>query len=474
MQGGSFYLCLLLTLCAVLFSSCTLGPKYVKPEVDLPNHWPGLKKIKQYDSKKINLAWWEGYHDPILNSLIKNLSAVNLDLKLAVNRIDQAKAEYEVVTGEAVPVIEFGGLILQNHNENASLNIPVIPLAIPLSKDSSVNQAVFNLSWELDLFGKLRNERSASKAHLEATINERASIHLSLISNVLKYYIELRGFQARKAIMKENLNNNEVMVKLLNVRYESGLNGYSLVDQQKIASEQDRAQLELIDAQINNRINQIELLTGQKSGSLTHLLSPVKPIPFMETNLSLDAPACVLSRRPDIAAAERQVAAANASVGAAIANLMPRIGLGALMGWQELSLYNFINNNGEVVRYAATLALPFLNISAHKMIKFKKMKYLEMAINYHKTVLSAVNEISIYYRTYQHQRKRFTHYKYAINYDNEAIRLNKNRYQRGIINYIDFLQEKQRSNQLRLEYINSKEELSISLIEVFKAVGGGI
>ncbi len=463
--------------------SCTVGPKQLPVIADVPTTWPTPIPQSVTMKKISHRKWWLQFHDVILNSLVEKTIDNNADLKEAVNRIDKSKAQYAIRLGNALPNIEVDGIARQTHNETVELQplpfvgtalSPLILDSVPLGQNSVLEQAAFNLSWEIDLFGRLRQEKNAAKANLEANTNERAALQLSVISHVVKHYIELRSMQAKKHVALDAIDVDTELCHLLQKRYHAGVDNYAPLVRQQLLLEKGQADLQLIDAEIDRHMRNIELLTGQELGSLSTVLVTPKPIPLITKKVTIDVPAAAIQRRPDVAAAEHRIFAANSSVGASMANLLPHINVGALVGWQNQSLYDLLETKGGFLQPASTLALPFLNISAYKLVDLKKVQHLGSMIHYQKVVKQALSEIATYYSAYHYRGKHFHTYKRSEKENQLSLHLSKSLYQSGLRDYISFLTERKRSNEFRLAYIDSQSSYSIALVELYKTLGGGI
>lgn len=458
----------------VSISSCTLGPRYTPPTVEIAKKWP-------LDSMKVPLSpvhlashvkWWEQFKDPILNNLIEKALRSNLDIQDSINHIDQAAVHYSAQVWKNLPNAGLTAFALDSQASDVKLNPGIAN--IPLSNNGTVTSVAFDLSWEIDLFGKIRQQRNEAKAALAATMDDHDSVLLSVVSYITKYYIELRSLQAKKEILLENIQHGKKILKLVEMRYHGGLDNYSLVAQQKISLHQEHAELVLLQARIDGLIGSLELVSGQNMGTLITLLQPPKPIPLLQKKISLDAPAAVLVRRPDVGAAERDLAAANARIGQAMANLMPSLSIGALLGWQNISLFNVISSKGSLVQPTAIMLFPFLNFTNIQMVKLRKVEYIGHAIHYQKTVMSALNEIAEYYGNYCHQYTNLQDYKKALDEKRIELQLNQDLYRSGVKEYVYVLQDKKQYNQLKLQHIQSKEAFAIAVIQLYKALGGGI
>ena len=465
-----------LSLISTIFlCSCTVGPKQLPVIADAPTTWPTpiphaltMKKIR-------HRKWWLQFHDVILNALVEKTIINNADIKEAVNRIDRLKAQYAIRLGNALPKIQVNGLARHTHNETAELKIlPYQGSNLPLDQNSAIEQLAFNLSWEIDLFGRLRQEKNVAKANLEANTNEQAAVQLSVISYVVKHYIELRSIQAKKQVALDAIDVDQELCTLLEKRYHAGVDNYAPLIRQQLLLEKGQADLHLIEAEIDRHMRSIELLTGQDLGSLSTVLATPQPIPLITKKVTIDLPAAAIQRRPDVAAAELRIFAANSDVGAAMANLLPHINVGALVGWQDQSLYNLLQTKGGFIQPVSTFALPLLNISAHKWVDLKKTQHVGRIIHYQKVVKQALSEIATYYSAYHYRGKHFHLYQRSEKESQLSLHLSESLYQSGLRDYISLLTEKKRSHEFRLAYINSQSSYSIALVELYKTLGGGI
>ena len=336
---------------SVLLTACTVGPDYRAPNPSVPDRWveqPKSAAQSQQDFSK----WWRGFNDERLNRLIERALLGNLDLQIAQSRIQAARAQVTVAESQFWPSVNAsGGYQRQRISPNAlrgalgsflggSNSTGLLSTLGPIGKPFNLFQAGFDSSWELDLFGGLRRQEEAAAAQAEASEESLRDLRVSLTAEVARQYLELAALHRQLAVARERLADAHALERLVTASFQEGLATDIDLRQAKTARETADSAIAPLEAQIKSTHHALAFLLGLEPGALDRQLAGVADIPEPPA-IKPGLPADLLRRRPDIRQAERQVAAASASIGAAVAELFPKLSLTGVAGLQSQDLSNF-------------------------------------------------------------------------------------------------------------------------------------
>ena len=325
-------------LLSLTVAGCTVGPDYVRPDVDIPAGWRTAKA----DAEDIaNTAWWSLFEDPVLDGLIRTALASNKDVHLAAARIDEFAARIGIADAAARPQVDFGASAAR---ERASAELPGgIPAGI--GRTNEFYAATINVGWELDVWGRIRRASEAARAELLEADEGRRTVLLTLVSSVATSYIELRSLDKQLDIANRTLESRDETLRLFELQRAGGVVSDLEVAQIRSEYEQAALQIPFIEQQIALLENSISVLLGRNPGpidrgrSIDDLVLP--PIPF-------GVPSDLLTRRPDIRSAEQSMIAANARIGEARAAFFPRIALTGFFGAASDDLSNLVTSSAAV------------------------------------------------------------------------------------------------------------------------------
>jgi len=473
----------MLALAAVV-GGCEVGPNYHAPHMNLPAGYaaapaagpPRLGPSSPNNSVEL-ATWWEALHDQELDALIQSAVAGNPDLRIAVNHLQEAREAEAVVTGQSLPAAEFA----LGAGRGTGSNVTKGRISQPLNAGTNttgykeITQVLgFDAAWEVDLFGQLRRESEAVQADSRAAFDLHSEVLITLLGDVARGYLDVRTLQARVEIAKQNIAAQEGLVNYSTVRFERGLANEldAALAQRELAAAQ--AVLQPLQAQLAAAKRSLAVLIGEFPEDLGDELDKTGPIPDAPIELPRGLPAELLRRRPDILQAENQMIGANARIGVATANLYPQIFLTAGYGWQGQGLgrspvkWNDIWSIGPAVRWAL---FDFGTIDA--AIQTSDFQTREAVWNYRKTVINAVREVDDALQNYDAERSRLQSLSRALTAAQRAYTLANQRYDRGIIDFLNVLDAQRQLFTLQDELAQSQEETATQFVALCKALGGG-
>jgi outer membrane protein, multidrug efflux system len=414
----------------------------------------------------------------VLDRLITDAVAANLDLKVALDRVKEARAQRWITITAGLPSITGKSNINRRYNNTSSTS--------QTGGSSTVgggfgvgNQLIdifqfgFDAQWELDFFGGVRRAIEAADANVDLEIESSRNVLVTLLGEVASNYIELRANQQLIAITQENLNSQQETVKLTQIRQQAGFASWLEVAQAQSQAATTESFIPIYNTVVKQSIHNLSVLLGREPDALALRLENPGNIPAINTLAFSVLPSELLLRRPDIRQAERQLAKANADVGVATAELYPRVNLAAFVGLQNTHISDF-TPIGKSWSAASSLTLPILNwgrISAN--IESKKTQFDQAFLSYRETVLTAFKEVENTLVAYREEQQRHKSLTQAVAASQLAVEMANERYLRGLTAFLDVLQTQQTLYQTQRDLVDSDAQLSTDLVALYKAMGGG-
>jgi NodT family efflux transporter outer membrane factor (OMF) lipoprotein len=329
-------------LSTVALAGCTVGPDYHRPGVALT---PAFHSASAIAPAAADTTWWSSFADPVLDRLVTQALAQNCDIAAASARLDQARAAAHAAGAALLPTV---GTNASADRVSQSLETPIgaVGNTLGFPRDYSLYQVGAQASWEIDLFGGLRRGREAARADLAGSAADADAVRLSIAAETVDAYLQLRGLQARLAIAGSELDTERQLVELVRQRVDQGL----VADRElnRVLGEQEgiAASMAPLRAAIEGQLNRLDILTGVQAGTGHAVLAAVAAIPLAPDPSGSAVPADLMRRRPDIAAAERRLAASNARIGVAVADYYPHVSLTGLLGVASVGTSTLFTGNG--------------------------------------------------------------------------------------------------------------------------------
>ncbi|PJG49890.1 hypothetical protein CAF53_14585 [Sphingobium sp. LB126] len=319
-----------LLLLTTALSACTAGPDYQRPATVLTPTYATPVATQAADA-----TWWHRFDDPLLDRIVDKVLAQNLDIAAASARIAQSRAAAKAAGAALLPAIGAAG---SASSASQSLHSPFGAAANQLGfpRGYELYELGAQASWEIDLFGGLARQRQAAVAGLQASTADEAAVRLSVVAETVDAYLQLRGLQARLDVAERQLAVQRALTDLIRQRVVQGLSADRDLNRAMGDAEGVEASLAPLRTAIAGQVNRLDVLMGQQAGSGRADLFSATPIPAAIIPTGSANPADLMRRRPDVVAAERRVAAANARIGAALADYYPKLSLGGLLGFASV------------------------------------------------------------------------------------------------------------------------------------------
>lgn len=454
-------------LFTLIIACAPVGPDYLPPQPELPTHWQqNLPSPVSSVNREILEHWWTEFNDPKLESLINRATLANHDLQIAASRIIQTRSQYRFATGTLTPQVDGSSSAT---NSGRSKNI----------KNSSGNtqnlfQAGFDANWEIDIFGGTRRTVEAAQARLDAAVESRNDVLISLQAEVARNYMELRGSQQRLKTAKNNLDTQQQTVELARERRVLGFGTGFDVAQAETLLALTKAQLPVLRNSISQSGYRLDLLLGLPPGLLTDELSENLNLSVSTPQIPALLPSDLLLRRPDLRRAERQLAAATAEVGVAVAGLYPKFSLNGLIGLQSTHLGDLLTGSSRYWTVGPSIDWALFDGGRIRAdIDLNRAQREEAQLNYEKTILVALSEVENALLNLTHETEVREALITATVAAQTALDLAAGKYQAGMSGMLDVLLSQRALYQAQDQLILSRQHLNLNLVALFKALGGG-
>lgn len=454
---------------AILLNGCAVGPDYLRPSAWLPDYFKDAPPVAIAEARSeapVNPEWWTLFGDSTLNNLIQQALDANQDLQAAIARLEAAEGAAREAGADYYPSVSLGASSGRSQISGETYN------GLKTGQATYNNRrAALSLSYEVDLWGRVRRSNEAARAEALASRFGRDSIRLTLLGQVANEYLALRSNDAQLAVTQETLISREKTLKIVEARLDAG--SASALEVAQAVSSYTAAQSQLSQVKRLRAISesQIGLLTGQPglkiaSGQLEQL--PLPPTP------PAGLPSTLLEARPDVRQAEEKLIAANARIGVAKAAYFPTISLTGLYGGESMALSNLFTNNATIWSAALGLSMPIFDAGrTGARVDQATAAQKESLANYRKTMQSAfkeVNDALVNLKEYADIENANTA---QLNAARRALELSQARYEAGYAGFMEVLDSQRTTNLAQLEYLNSRKNRLGAAVDLFKALGGG-
>lgn len=454
---------------AILLSGCAVGPNYKRPKVDLPGGFRGAQPDSQSAASIADTRWADLFGDDTLTKMIQAALNRNFDLAIAAERVAQARAQLGVVRADLFPFIDAQAAFTSQRNSSLG-SFTFVPRGINLS--ASYTQSGISLSWEADLFGRLRRLTEAARAQYLASGEATRAVTVSLISQVMSAYFQLREQDLELDISSKTRDIAQDSLRLTKLRHDRGavsaLDVYQAEQLLYTATSQIAAARHNIE-QTEDALSllQAESPSAQPRGKALEDL-PLPP----QTPAGL--PSALLERRPDIRQAEQALIASNAQIGAARALYFPQISLTAFAGGQSRYLSQIATAPARVYSVApSALQAIFHAGQIRNQVRLAEAQQREMLITYQRTIYTAMREVSDALIAHERTREQRREQEQLVHALSESARLSNLRYRGGLDSYLQVLDAQRNlfQGQLALSQLRLAELLSV--VQLYGALGGG-
>ena len=456
-----------LLLAAASLASCTVGPNYARPVVEAPPVHRGAAAAGP--ESLADLKWFDLFRDDQLTALVTTSLKQNFELRIAAERVLQARAAYGITRSERFPAIDGAADLSAVRSPTAGAT-----RGIPAGADTSASyvQAGFSLGWELDVWGRLRRLNEAARAQYLATEEARRGVITTLVADVTETYLSLRGLDLELEIARRTRDVATDSLRLTDVRRKGGVASGLDVRQAEQLLYTATTQIASLEREVTQAENALSLLLGQAPGEVPR----GRPLEAFEAPPAVPAglPSALLERRPDIRQAEQELVAANARIGAAKAEYFPRISLTGFFGVQSRALSDLLTGPARLATASVGATAPIFNAGRTRAnVQLAEAVQRELLVNYQRVIYTALRDVADSLAAHTKTREQRAEQERLIDTLRAATQLSTDRYQGGLDSYLPVLDAQRNLFQGELELARLRQRELASIVQLYRALGGG-
>jgi multidrug efflux system outer membrane protein len=458
---------LLTTAVALVLAACAVGPDYRKPSVATPDEFIAIDSLN-VSSADIENEFWTWFDDSLLTELIEDSLRSNHDVRIALAKLGEARAlrkesRFDLaprVTGNA-GATDSRASARQSPFDNAD-------------RDQDYYDAGFDASWELDFFGRVRRGSQAQSAVAQAAEAELYDTHVTVTAEVARNYFELRGAQQRLEVANRNAVNQEESLRITRARLDGGRGTQLDVSRAQALLSATRAMIPDLEMQVTITMLRLGVLTGRSPEALMPRLAASKPLPALPQAQRIGTPELLLRRRPDIQIAERQLAAATARIGIAVADLFPRISFLGHWGFDAASTVDLGNSATETFAFGPSIRWAAFDIGrVRQQIAQREAAATGALARYEQSVLRALEETDASLTGYAQALIKQGHLRQSAQSSAEAATLARARFESGVTDFLTVLDAERTMLEAEDRLAASETQSATALLSMYKALGGG-
>jgi multidrug efflux system outer membrane protein len=457
---------------AALLAGCAVGPNYKRPQVAVPGSFRAPNPVSEPQAASLaDLKWFEVFHDEKLQDLIRIALAENYDLRDAVTRVEQARANLGIARSNQLPQVDASGAFEINRTSRDG-SLP-LPQSLVPNQNRNWGQAGLNLlSFEIDLWGRLRRATEAARAALLSADENRKAVISGLVGEVAADYFQLLQLDYELAISERTLETRRESLRLVQNRQSGGV--ATLLDlrqaEQLVATAAES--IPQLHQQIEQSENRILLLLGRGPGTVTRGRG------FLEQDLPPEVPSglpsALLERRPDIRAAEQALIAANADIGVAKAAYFPQISLTGFIGGQSSRLSNLFSGPNGAWSFVPQISQPVVAAGRIKSgVQLAQAERDQAQVAYERSIKTAFREVSDALIAHQRTRESRVEQEKLVAALQDRKRLAYVRYQGGVDTLLNALDADRDLFQAELTQTQIRYAELVSVVQLYRALGGG-
>ena len=459
---------MLFLLVPALLAGCTVGPNYRRPAVPLPGQFQGTPPNVSATSIA-EAKWSEVFHDDTLTQLITTALEQNFDVRMAAERVQEARARFGIARSDQFPSVD---VTAQFTASRPSLVGATKVAPGTSSLDSSYTQAGGLLSWELDLWGRLRRLSESAKAQYLASEEGQRAIVVSLIGDMAGNYFTLRERDSELEIARKTQQVAEDNLRLVRLRHDRGAATGLDVHQAEQLLYTASEQIARTEGDIAETEHAMSLLLGKPPDNIPRGRQ-INDFHFPE-EIPPGLPSSLLERRPDIRQAEQTLISANAQIGVARANYFPQVSLTGFMEGQSRALSELLTGPARFWNLSPAAIMPvFAGGRVRATVRLSEAQMREMLIAYQKSIYNALREVSDGLVRYDRTREQLKQEEMLVKALDETSRLSNLRYRGGLDSYLQVLDAERNLFQGELALARLRLQGMLSFVDVYRALGGG-
>jgi multidrug efflux system outer membrane protein len=457
-----------LSLLSLAFAAaCAGAPAYQPPAIAVAPSYPATHSA-QVRPAVTTTPFWVEIGDTTLSALVDDALRNGTDVQVAEARLDATRAARRLSAFDLAPTVTAVGSALRSQQSLAA--VPGLSSRLP---QTDLYDVGFDASWELDLFGRVRRNVAAQAAITSVAEHSLEDVQVSLAAEVARTYFELRGAQAQLAVALRNADVQRKTLALTEDRLAAGRGAGFDVERAKAALQLTLASVPGLNAQVAAHRNRIATLLGRAPQDAPADLMAAAPLPSLPDSVTIGSPRQLIRRRPDVLAAERNVAAQSLFVGAAQADYLPHFALGASVGYTSNRVASLTDNNMSRVLFGPTVTFPLLDLGrVRERVSIAQASQSEAQAQYTSTVLRALEETETAVSSYDRAHERVGLLGDAVTSSTKALDLAQQRFEAGLTDFLQVLDAQRTVLDAENQLVAAQVQAGTSLVALYKAAGG--
>lgn len=454
-------------------AACTVGPDYAPPEVAAPQAWSESDGSPSAlgPSAALDLDWWSGFNDPVLSGLIARALSANHDLRIAAERVVEARAQRGIAASAGLPRVGAGA---DYSRSRQSENTRGGAFGTESSSGTDRYSVGLDASWEIDVFGGIARSVQAADADLAALEENRRDVAVVLAAEVARNYVDVRGFQRQMTVTRRNIEIQAGTLELSTSRFEAGLTSELDVLQARSQLESTRAVLPSQEERLRAAIHRLGVLVGREPGLLLDELLAEAPIPAPPDAIAAGLPSELVARRPDIRRAERQLAAQSARIGVAVSERFPRFSLTGSFGLASSQFGTLPDGDSRFWSIGPAVRWPiFQGGRIRSNIEVQESRERQLLLAYEQTVLLAFEDVENALVGVAREQQRRASLAAAVAASRSAVDLSTQLYRAGLADFQRVLNSQAALVLAEEGLAASEQAVALAAVRLYKALGGG-
>ena len=465
---------LMISLWTFTLVGCALGPDYERPSVAQPDSFRMQQGQTLEEASLADLGWWDLFQDENLQALISKALVENKNVKIAVARVREARALLVATGADLFPRIDGKGSLQRNQVSQAVVRQFGFPGGGPARQIPATTQfrATADLSFELDLWGRLRRATEAAQADLLARESARRTVVLTLVSDLAKAYFELQELDLQLNLARSTLKTRQETLDLIRLRKLVGQRSTREIRRAEQDVSRAQAVIPDLERQIGQKEHQLTLLMGRNPARIIRGASlrdhPLPP------EVPAGLPSALLERRPDIVEAEQRLVAANAKIGVAKAAFFPQISLTGNFGAQSLQFADLFVGSSRVWMFGPTLTVPIFNMGRNRAnLEISRAQQEQALATYERTIQQAFREVEDALLAHQKIQEVRTERERLVKLAREALKLAQLEYLNGKASYLEVLGAQREALNAETALAQTQRNHLLTVVQLYKSLGGG-
>ena len=451
-----------ISLVVLLLSGCiNLGPDYQRPEAEVEPDWIEIEDSRVTSEPATDPKWWKSaFQDPELDKLVEAALQQNLTLRSAGLRVLQSQQQLAIAVGNQYP---------QQQQATGSAS---------RQKDSDIifnnYNLGLNLGWEIDFWGRFSRQVESASADLDASVANYDGALVSMVSQAANNYILIRTYQERIEVARINIKLQAESLRIAQAKFDAGAVSELDVDQAESLLNNTKATLSSLEVSLQQFKNALAVLLGNPPQEFNGLLTKKASIPAAQADVALGMPQDLIRRRPDVRVAERQLAAQSAQIGFAVTELYPHLTIGGGIGTSAMESGDLFESNSETWNLFGMFEWNIFNYGRlQSNVRLQDARFQQLLIDYRNTVLQAQGETENAIVAYLKSHEQFQSYSLAAAASQRAVDVATIQYQEGAIDFNTLISTLNANQQQQDLMTATQGSVATSLVQVYKALGGG-